>query len=126
MHDILLMGNDIEAMLIVKRSLSHQFAITDLGEASHVLGINLLRDRSKMLIGLNQASYIDKILEIFGMSKCKPTQFPLRPGIKLTYQLKPSSEEEVNSMENIPYASILGSLTYAMFCTRLNILVQFE
>jgi hypothetical protein len=34
----------------------------DLGEAAYILGIKIYRDRSKMLIGLSQDVYIDKIL----------------------------------------------------------------
>ena len=34
----------------------------DLGEASYILGIKLLRDRRNKVLGLTQTSYIDKIL----------------------------------------------------------------
>ena len=43
--DILLIGNDVGTLLSVKGWLSNQFDIKDLGEASHILGIKLLRDR---------------------------------------------------------------------------------
>ena len=43
--DILLIGNDVGTLSSVKVWLSAQFDMKDLGEASHVLGIRLLRDR---------------------------------------------------------------------------------
>ena len=42
--DILLIGNDVGTLSSVKVWLSNQFDMKDLGEASHILGIKLLRD----------------------------------------------------------------------------------
>jgi hypothetical protein len=60
--DILLIGNDVESLSKVKGWLANQFQMKDLGEASYVLGIQLIRDRKNKLLALSQASYIDKIL----------------------------------------------------------------
>ena len=46
-NDILLIGNDVRTLSSVKVWLSSQFDMKDLGEASHILGIKLLRDRQK-------------------------------------------------------------------------------
>ena len=43
--DILIIGNDVRTLSPVKVWLSKQFDMKDLGEASHILGIKLLRDR---------------------------------------------------------------------------------
>ncbi|KAH7575610.1 hypothetical protein JRO89_XS02G0162300 [Xanthoceras sorbifolium] len=43
----------------------------DLGEASYVLGIQLIRDRKNKPSALSQASYIDKILVRFSMQNSK-------------------------------------------------------
>ena len=43
--DILLIGNDVGTLSSVKVWLSTQFDMKDLGEASHILGIKLMRDR---------------------------------------------------------------------------------
>jgi hypothetical protein len=50
--DILLIGNDISMMEVVKSSLRKSFSMKDLGEAVYILGIKMYRDRSKRLIGL--------------------------------------------------------------------------
>ena len=57
--DILLIENDVGTLSFVKVWLSAQFDMKDLGEASHILGIKLLRDRQKRMLDLSQASYID-------------------------------------------------------------------
>jgi hypothetical protein len=51
--DILLIRNDIPMMEVIKSSLRESFLMKDLGEAAHILGIKIYRDRSKRLIGLS-------------------------------------------------------------------------
>ena len=60
--DILLIGNEVKILSDVKTWLANQFQMKDLGEASYVIGIQILRDRKKRQLAMSQASYIDKIL----------------------------------------------------------------
>ena len=53
--DILLIGNDIPMLEVVKDSLKNSFSIKDLGEAAYIMGIKIYRDRSTRLIGLSQS-----------------------------------------------------------------------
>ena len=69
--DILFIGNDVGTLSSVKVCLSAQFNLKDLGEANHILGIKLLRDRQKRMLGLSQASYIDHILARLSMQDSK-------------------------------------------------------
>jgi hypothetical protein len=69
--DILSIGNDILILEAVKSSLKRRFSMKDLGETTYILGIKIYRDRSRMLIGLSQDTYIDKILKWFNMQDCK-------------------------------------------------------
>jgi hypothetical protein len=70
-NDILLTGNDIPMMEVVKSSLRKSFSMKDLREAAYILGIKIYRDRLKRLIGLSQDAYIDKILNQFNMQDSK-------------------------------------------------------
>jgi hypothetical protein len=65
--DILLIGNNIPMMEVVKSSLRKSFSMKDLGEAAYILGIKIFIDRLKRLIGLSEDAYIDKILNRFNM-----------------------------------------------------------
>ena len=56
----------------------------DLGQASYVLGIQIIRDRKNRLLALSQASYIDKVLVRFSMQNSKKGQLPTRHGIVLS------------------------------------------
>jgi hypothetical protein len=82
--DILLIENDIPMMKVVKSSLRKSFSMKDLGEASYILDIKIYRDRSKMLIGLTQDAYIDKVLNWFNMQDSKKGFLPMSHGITLS------------------------------------------
>ena len=63
-----------------------------------------------------------KVLQRFGMnSNTKPVCIPLAPHFKLSALLSPHTDEEHEYMAHVPYASLVGSLMYAMVCTRLDI-----
>ncbi|RDX71499.1 hypothetical protein CR513_49143, partial [Mucuna pruriens] len=52
------------------------------------------------------------------LQDCKPISTPLPTNFKLSSKMSPSSEEERMEMSRVPYASAVGSLMYAMICTR--------
>ena len=120
-NDILLIGNDIEVLSDVKDWLKNQFEMKELGEANYIFGIKILRNRNNKLLALSQASYIDKILARFNMENSKRGTLPFRHGIHLSNEHSPKTPEGKERMSRIPYASIVGSLMYAMLCTRPDI-----
>ncbi|KAL0295140.1 UNVERIFIED_CONTAM: Retrovirus-related Pol polyprotein from transposon TNT 1-94 [Sesamum radiatum] len=119
--DILLIGNDVKMLGSIKSWLSTQFSMKDMGEASYILGIKIYRDRSKRMLGLTQSSYIEKVLKKFRMEYSKQRVLPMRHGIKLSKKQSPKTDEELKRMSDIPYASAVGSIQYAVQCTRPNI-----
>ena len=48
-------------------------------------------------------------------------QLPTRHGIVLSKEQCPTTTQEEEDMRRVPYASAVGSLMYAMMCTRLDI-----
>ena len=82
--DIVLIGNDVETLLNVKKWLAEQFQMKDLGEASYILGIQIIRDRKNKLLALSQASYIDKVLARFLMRDSKKGLLSIKHGIILS------------------------------------------
>ncbi|KAM1881704.1 hypothetical protein ACFX13_003280 [Malus domestica] len=55
------------------------------------------------------------------MEQSKKGFLPVRHGIHLSKSMKPKTPEEIRQMNIIPYASAIGSLMYAMICTRPDI-----
>ena len=121
MDDILLACSDLGLLHETKRMLSKNFDMKDLGEAFFVLGIEILRNRSRGLLGLSQRAYVDRILERFNMQQCKPGIAPVCKGDKLSLSQCPHSDFEKAQMKNVPYASALGSIMYPQVCTRPDI-----
>ena len=112
--DILLIGNYVGVMSSVKVWLSRQFDMKDLGEANFILGIKLWRDRKNKMLGLSQAGYIEKVLERFSKQNSRKGLLPFRYGVPLSKDQRPKTQEEVDMMRQVPYASAVGSLMYAM------------
>ena len=119
--DMLIVGQDMSKISKLKLELSKSFAMKDLGPAKQILGIRIVRDRSLGLMLLSQENYIKKVLERFNMDKAKPVNCPLAGHFKLSSSQCPTSDEKKNEMQKIPYASVVGSLMYAMICNQSDI-----
>nr|GFB83772.1 retrotransposon protein, putative, Ty1-copia subclass [Tanacetum cinerariifolium] len=93
----------------------------DLGEAAYILGTKIYRDRSKRLIGLCQSAYIKKILKRYCMENSKRRSIPMQENLKLSKSQGASTPTEMKRMQNVPYASSVGSIMYAVSCTRPDV-----
>ena len=58
---------------------------------------------------------------MFNMKNSKPTSTPLAGHFKLSKRLCPSTEKEKGEISVIPYSSTVGTVMYAMMCTRPDI-----
>ena len=96
--DILLASNDLNLLLETKSLLSRTFDMKDLGEASFVLGIEIIRDRSRNLLGISQKAYIEKVLKRFNMECCSGGEVPMSKGDKLNKSQCPKNQLEVQGM----------------------------
>ena len=101
--------------------LSSQFSMKDLGEASYILGMKIYRDRSRKLLGLSRSTYIDTVLKRFSMENSKKGYLPIGHGISLSKKDCPTTPEERERMSRVSYTSAVGSIMYAMTCTRLDV-----
>jgi len=119
--DILLATNDWGLLHKVKKFLSKNFDMKDMGDASYVIGINIHRDRSQGILGLSQETYINKIVKRFWMKYCSPSVAPIVKGDRFNLNQCPKNDFEMEQMKSIPYASVVGSLMYAQVCTRPDI-----
>nr|GEV67540.1 hypothetical protein [Tanacetum cinerariifolium] len=86
-------------------------------EATLILGIKIYRDMLKRLIGLSQNAYMDKIFKRYRMDNSKRSYIPMQERIDLNKTQGDSTPEEVKRMRNVPYASAMGSIMYAIRCT---------
>ena len=73
------------------------------------------------MLSLSQASYIGQILARFSMQDSTKEFVPFRVGNSLLANQRPKTPTEIERMRGIFYASTVGSLIYAMLCTRPDI-----
>ena len=119
--DMLITGSSIEEINYLKKQLSKQSTMKDLGAAKQILGMRIIRDKANGTLKLSQSEYVKKVLSRFNMNKAKPVSKPLGSHFKLSKEQSAKTEEERGHMSKVPYTSAIGSLMYAMMCTRPDI-----
>ena len=119
--DMLIASKNLHEIECLKALLSKDFEMKNLGAAKKILGMEIHSDRSNGRLWLTQRSYLEKIVELFGMGNAKAVSTPLANHFKLSNAQCPKSEEDIAEMKLIPYASAVGSLMYVMVCTRPDI-----
>ena len=119
--DMLIVGQEAAKISQLKKELSKAFDMKDLGPAQQILGMEIVRDRQNKKLWLSQERYIERVIRRFDIQKAKPVSVPLAHHFKLSKSSCPSSKKEIEKMSAIPYSSAVGSLMYAMVCTRPDI-----
>jgi len=84
--DILLAESNLEMINATKEWLSSIFEIKDMGEGRYVLGVEIVRDRPRKLLGLCQKAYIEKVLERFRIHYSKLVDTPVEKGLTLSLE----------------------------------------
>ena len=104
-NDILLIGNNVPTLQEVKSWLGKCVPIKDLGEATYILGIRILKDKKRRLIGLSHGTYLDEVLKRFSMENSKKIELAIKINSKLSKTQSPSTDEEIVDMRRVSYAS---------------------
>jgi hypothetical protein len=115
--DMLLIGNNMDAIKEVKQQLSSKFEMKDIDATNFIMGMEIKRDRATRNLWLKQMKYIETILKRFNMHDCKLVKVTILVGAILTTEQCPKTQEEIKDMACVPYASVVGSIMYVMFCT---------
>ena len=128
--DMLIMSASEEEVGAVKKELSTEYKMKDLGEVDVVLGMRVRRSIKDGWLTIDQEDYATEVLKKFGMWYSKPQQTPVSTDIKLSARDCPE-EQDKYKMASVPYRSVIGSLMYLMVSTRpdldpsLSILSRF-
>lgn len=104
--DIVLTASSAQFLRQVIAALQREFAMTDMGQLHHFLGISVTRSAKGMF--LSQRQYTLDILERAGMSACKPCSTPVDLHSKL-------SEDGPPVGDATQYRSLAGALQYLTF-----------
>ena len=114
--DINIFGLNEEQIIAMKRQLASHFNMTDLGLCTYYLGMHVHQEANGD-VHLHQESYIQQILERYGLQNIHPRKTPMRTSPKLT-----NNDGRPQPLEfQRRYQSKVGALNYAMVVTRPDI-----
>ena len=103
--DMLIAGSNMAEIKKLKKQLSMEFAMKDLGAAKQILGMRIVRDKIVGTVELSQKGYIQKVLSKFNMQNAKSVNTTLTSYFKLSKEQSPKTAEDCESMKKTPYAS---------------------
>ena len=92
--DMLIVGRDQAKIQMLKKALNQTFAMKDLGSARQILGLHIIRDRSKWQLWLSQERYVTKVLQRFNMLEAKPVGSTLPANCRLSGKQSPKTKAE--------------------------------
>nr|GEU73622.1 retrovirus-related Pol polyprotein from transposon TNT 1-94 [Tanacetum cinerariifolium] len=106
-------GNSQSMIDELKKSMTREFEMTDIGLMSYYQGIELKQTDEGIFIC--QERYAKEILKRFGMDKCNPVGTPIE------HKVKPSKHDGGKVVDSTLFKSLVGSFRY-LTCTRPDIL----
>ncbi|GJW06430.1 retrotransposon protein, putative, ty1-copia subclass [Tanacetum coccineum] len=104
-----------------KYLLKKEFDMKELGEAKKILGMEIIRDRSRKILRVSQSGYVSKILNNFRIDNGKSVHMPLGGHFNLSLKDCPVRDCDVERISKVSYANAVRSLMYLMVCTRPDI-----
>ena len=120
--DMLIAYKSISVIDKLKKDLSFEFEMKDLGEAKKVLGMKIERDRKGGKVTLTQKGYLRKVLQKFNINgDTKSISTLLALYFKLKTTMSPTSFEEHEYKTHVLYTSAVGNSMNVVVCTRRDL-----
>ena len=110
--DMLIVGSDDEMIKSTKAMLSTRFDMKDMGLADVILGVKILRTSDGLV--LSQSHYVDKIVDKFSNDDSRVARTPIDVNLHM-------SKNRGESVSQLEYSRVIGSLMYLMSCTRPDV-----
>ena len=110
--EILIVGSNDEMVKRTKDMLNSRFDMKDMGLADVILGIQIKRSQDGLI--LTQSHYVDKILGKFSKNDAGIARTPIDTSQHM-------SKNKGESVDQVEYVRVIGSLMYLMSCTRPDI-----
>lgn len=114
--DLLIACNRLAELKQFKQQLTHEFDMEDMGEASFVLGIEIVRDRACRTLTIRQGAYTRALVQRHGMEDCNAVAHPMIEGAKLQQFDGQATDSAIRE-----YQSMIGGIMWAAVCTRPDI-----
>jgi len=106
--DLIFTSNNPTMFEDFKKSMVHEFEMTDIGLMAYFLGLEVTEKEKGIFI--SQSGYAKDILEMFKMERCNPVSTPIENGVELR-------KSKVGNVDPTYFKSLVGSLRH-LTCTR--------
>jgi len=113
--DLIVAGQSLDGVQMVKASVSASFDVRDMGEVKVFIDMKVMRDRAAKVITLSNLGHLTYLPEDFQMDKSAPNKTPMVSGAKVC-----KTGENILPEGN-RYAELVGSLLYLSTTTRPDI-----
>lgn len=108
--DLLIMGNDLQEIVSVKKFLSERFKMKDMG-SDNILYLGIAINKVGNKITIDQTEYLEKVLKKFGMAECNSTETPMDANFHY-------DDNKIDLAYEQNCRSLIGSLMYATVGSR--------
>ncbi|EUC59597.1 Gag-Pol polyprotein/retrotransposon, putative [Rhizoctonia solani AG-3 Rhs1AP] len=121
--DFTLLAKTSGDMVWLKNRLNSLFDLKDLGAASQVLGIEIIRDRDNGIVRLTQRKFIRQLLEEYDMLDCHPLPTPMfaNANASLPSHTVSLTDDEKFYMKDKDFRHLSGCLNWLSLGTRPDI-----
>ncbi len=116
--DLLLFGPNLNNLRDIQDQLKQRFKMTDLGQLSHYLGMEITISPDQNQLVLTQSTYLKKVLKQFGMDESKPVSISMKSGVANSLM---SVIDEADDVTVKWYQQLIGSLMWSSVHTRLDL-----
>lgn len=115
--DGLVVSNNARLLASAKQDICKVYDVKWNNAPTEHLGIKFSRDRKLRTIHLSQESYLQRVLDRFGMEHSNPVSTPLHSSTRLSS----ASADDISNHSSFSYREILGCLNHAAVHTRPDI-----
>ena len=116
--DLVLAASTLSELQALKTNLTAEFDMEDLGEASFVLGIEIVRDRASRTITITQTAYTKALVDRHITDPQHKQHTPMESSAR---HVKAAHGQQATTQSIRAYQSAVGSIMFAMLCTRPDI-----
>jgi hypothetical protein len=116
--DLVLAASALSELQTLKSDLIAEFDMEDIGEASFVLGIEIVRDRARRTLTITQTAYTKALVERHIVGSRHRQYIPMESSAR---HVKATDREQATPQVIRAYQSAVGSIMFAMLCTRPDI-----
>lgn len=113
--DIILAGTNLKLLDKIKLKLMNRFKMKDKGDLKHFLGLSIHYNREEGILRIEQSMYIESVLKRFNMNKCKGSNIPIDPKLKVDLC------NDNSKITDKPFRELVGCLMYLMLGSRPDI-----